>query len=178
MNADDFGYDPEDIKYQLTCSNDRFFLVDSRDPNADYRVLYYRLGGPDSRRRCKVDILVPGLLSIPYVPQDEFIYADNQPRVPLMPLMTLLVLKLRGWWDHLNDDRRPWMREKVVQDEEDIEEMLEMAVNEGDSVWDGDREWWDADFVRDALDWIAEYVEAWPETEQDWAYLGFFDLAP
>ncbi|KAH6906207.1 hypothetical protein BKA70DRAFT_1564553 [Coprinopsis sp. MPI-PUGE-AT-0042] len=178
MNADDFGYNPENIKYQLTCSNNRFFLVDSRDPHADYRILYFRLGGPDSRRRCKVDILVPGLLSIPNIPPDGFTYAANHPRIPLVPMMTLILLKLRGWWDHWNDDTRPWMREKAAQDEEDIEEMLSMAVHEGYSVWDGDREWWDEEFIKDALDWIEEYVENWPETEEDWRHLGFFDLVP
>ncbi|KAH6866278.1 hypothetical protein BKA70DRAFT_1579869 [Coprinopsis sp. MPI-PUGE-AT-0042] len=98
--------------------------------------------------------------------------------IPLVPMITLLVLKLRGWCDHRKDDTRPWMREKVVQDEEDIEEMLRMAADEGHSVRDGDREWWYEEFVKDALDWIEEYVENWPETEDDWQHLGFFDLAP
>ncbi|KAH6885692.1 hypothetical protein BKA70DRAFT_1123753, partial [Coprinopsis sp. MPI-PUGE-AT-0042] len=108
----DFGYDPEYVKYQLTCSNNRFFLVDSRDPHANYRILYFRLGGPDSRRRCKVDILVPGLLSIPNIPPADFTYAANHPRIPLVPMVTLILLKLRGWWDHWNDDTRPWMRRR------------------------------------------------------------------
>ena len=113
MNAEDFGYDAETIKYELTRANPRFYLVDSRDPHATHRVLWYRLGGPNSTRRCKVDVLVPGLLSIPRIDSSDFLYPENQPAIMLMPFTTLLILKLRGWWDHLNDEARPWMREKV-----------------------------------------------------------------
>ncbi|KAH6865351.1 hypothetical protein BKA70DRAFT_1135374 [Coprinopsis sp. MPI-PUGE-AT-0042] len=164
MNGDGLGYDDsEDIKHLLVRSNHRFFLVNSqRDRTATWKVLYYRLGGRDSKRRYKVDILVPGRLSIPRITRNDF----PHPRVPVMPLLTLIVLKLRGWMDHRHD-YRPWMTAKVPQDENDIEEMVLLAqAVYGWTVWNtqgerlGDAAWWTPEFTGDVLHWVEEFVRA------------------
>ena len=51
-----------------------FYLVRSKNWRATYRVLWHRLSKdtyPRPSVDCKVDILVPGILNIPNVPQDH-----------------------------------------------------------------------------------------------------------
>ncbi|EAU82993.1 hypothetical protein CC1G_09255 [Coprinopsis cinerea okayama7 len=170
MNAEEQDIDPEELKYILVSADDNFYLVDSRDPNADYRVLWYRLRGHD--RRCKVDILVPGLLSIPEFDETEINRTDSPQGLPLMPLLTLILLKLRGWSDHRQDDRH-WMQAKVPEDEGDIAELLQIASEEyGLSVAD-EEHWWPDWFVDESKERMAEFVDEWPEIAEEWMALGF-----
>ncbi|KAH6865350.1 hypothetical protein BKA70DRAFT_1509729 [Coprinopsis sp. MPI-PUGE-AT-0042] len=127
MKGEDFGYDdPEALEHLLVRSN-------SRPPPCRL------LKGPP-KRRYKVDILVPGQLSIPPLTPLDYVYPPDPfhptaKSIPVMPLLTLIVLKLPGWMDHRYDSR-PWTGAKVAQDAVDIREMLWLAAEEyGWTAW-------------------------------------------
>jgi len=166
--------DPEDIKDLIVSSNDKFYLIPSANPQNTYHVLWYSLPARRGQRRsCKVDILVPGLLSIPNVPPSRLMRMEPFEDIPVMPFLALLLLKLRGWTDHLADTRRR-MREKATVDEEDIDKLLELAVEEYGAHLDNDTcQWMPGWFVEEAVDRVKQYVDAWPDSEDYWSKLGF-----
>ncbi|RDB18619.1 hypothetical protein Hypma_014709 [Hypsizygus marmoreus] len=164
--------DPEEIKDLLISNNDKFFLVPSRNPQNTYQVLWFTLPSPRfESRTCKVDILIPGLLSIPNIPTRRLEYIDPFHDIPVVPLLALLLLKLRGWTDHLIDSRAH-MRNKVEEDEEDIDEMLHLAVEEY-GVNLRTEKWMPRWFVREARERVRQYVETWPDSADRWSELGF-----
>ena len=138
------NYDQEELKQLLVDGSDDFYLVPSRNPSATYSVLWCRLSGGSnrrsrfggrgsSRRSCKVDILVPGVLNIPNVPQRRIKMISE---LPVMPLIPLLLLKLQGWSNHRESTRED-MQEKQYVDAEDVVELLQIAVERDQRVWQG-----------------------------------------
>ncbi|KAG6889598.1 hypothetical protein C0995_016124 [Termitomyces sp. Mi166 len=160
--------DPEDIKELILVWDDRFYLVPSANPRNTYSVLWFTVS---SRKTCKVDILIPGLLSIPNIPVSKISYIEPFQDIPVVPFLVLLLLKLRGWTDH-RVDHRQHMRDKVEVDEEDIEELLELAVQEYGANLDRER-WLPKWFVEEMQERVQEYVEEWPDSENNWRNLGF-----
>ena len=170
----------ETIKDSIVSRDDRYYLVPSTNPQNTYQVLWFRLTAVDSERElvgratkersCKVDILIPGTISIPWIPYDRIIRHDDRPSIPLTPIVTLIMLKLRGWADHKNDPRKD-IREKLKRDEDDLEEMLTLAVNE----WDirSTEDWWPWWFVSEGDKRIADFVKEWPGSKAYWNELGF-----
>ncbi|KAF9035323.1 hypothetical protein BDZ89DRAFT_1130377 [Hymenopellis radicata] len=81
-----------------------------------------------SKNRRKLDILIPGLLEIPRIPQEHVVLCSHVTfSLPVMPLFPLLLLKLRGWDDHRNA-RAAHLHAKTGDDIKDIDELLAMAV--------------------------------------------------
>ncbi|KAJ3548212.1 hypothetical protein NMY22_g1339 [Coprinellus aureogranulatus] len=166
-------YDVEDIKQSLVDTDDNFFLVPAGNPRDTFKVLWYRLPRRNgSQKRCKVDILLPGpeFLSIPRLDSEE-IYYTQRSRMPLIPLLTLILLKVRGWSNHRSDHRQR-MQDKVPQDEEDLEEMLEIAKNKNARV-ENEEGLWEDWFSEEAMEWVSEYIDEFPLSEYDWADIGF-----
>lgn len=160
--------DPEDIKDIIESYDNNFYLVPSANPANTYRILWYAL---PRERTCKVDILVPGLLSIPRIPVRRIVYQDPFPDIPVMPFLALLLLKLRGWTDHRADSRQ-YMLDKVPVDEEDIEELLSLAVEEYE-VHLRSEKWLPAWFVQEARERVEEYIEESPDSREFWSEIGF-----
>lgn len=159
--------DPEDIKARIIASDDRFYLVPSANRRNTYQVLWFRLS---SRKKCKVDILVPGRLSIPRIPIGEITYIHPFLDIPVVPFLVLLLLKLRGWTDHRADFRR-YMRDKVEVDVRDIEELLELAVEDYEAHINKEK-WLPRWFIREMRGRIHEYVEEWPDSDWYWQRIG------
>ena len=162
----------EYLKRLLTEANERFFLVPSRNRNANYEVLWYEL--PSTRRgadrECKVDILVPGGdLGIPHIPSRCVKRRDG---LPVMPPLPLLLMKLQGWTDHRNSNRLDF-QEKQHVDVEDIEELLTIVCDMGTHIDSKSMKWLPDDFVSDAQDRVYEFVEEFPRTALEWEALGF-----
>ncbi|KAG6810415.1 hypothetical protein H0H92_011976 [Tricholoma furcatifolium] len=123
-----------------------FFLKPSRDPEADYKVLYF-IPTPNSKRTpqhsTKVDILLPGVMHLPELPPSRVVWrmnnitydgdlgepgeAQTQTKVPTLPFSALLLHKLQSWDDHRHAEEAHH-RAKVPQDVEDLEWMLEIGV--------------------------------------------------
>jgi len=100
---------------------------------------------------CKVDILIPGALGVPYIPK-AYLHHDSaisfeayfpsgnlnsesdpnlQPSmlgIPVVPFPTLLMLQLRSWADHSLSSATDIMNARIPQDEEDIEELLRIGM--------------------------------------------------
>lgn len=164
--------DPEEIKQYLVTSNDKFFMVPSRNPRNNYQVLWYSLPAPrSSERSCKVDILTPGILNIPSIPRRQINYMEQFPDLPLMPFLALLLLKLQGWSDH-RDSPRLDMNEKQPIDEEDIDELLTLAVDDFGVELRGEK-WIPKWFVRAARQRVGEFVDEFPESADSWYKIGF-----
>jgi hypothetical protein len=105
--------------------DDRYFLRPSSSPSATHRILYCRLPGWKTDRRCvKVDILVPPTLGLPEVLSSVLING-----ISVMPLFDLLVMKTKGWWDHCTSPRRDF-RAKEPADVSDIYALLDCAKDE------------------------------------------------
>ncbi|KAF8219289.1 hypothetical protein L208DRAFT_767547 [Tricholoma matsutake] len=158
--------DREAIKELLESNDHRFYLVPSANPSNTYCVLWFTLR---RERACKVDILTPGVLSIPNIPVQRILYQDKFPDIPITPFLCLLLLKLRGWVDH-REDSRQYMRDKVPMDEGDIEELLDLAVEH--EVHLRKERWMPKWFVEEARERIAEYVQVFPYSASDWREIG------
>lgn len=164
--------DTEEIKDLLVDLDSKFFLVPSSNPRNTYRVLWYTLSAARRPRTCKVDILVPGpgALNIPDIPVQRIVYT-HVPNIPVMPLLAMLLLKLQGWTDHRDSTRRD-MREKQYVDVEDIDQMLEIAV-ESYGVRLREERWLPSWFIRRGRNRVKEYVEEFPESAEYWNQIGF-----
>ncbi|EGO19516.1 hypothetical protein SERLADRAFT_479043, partial [Serpula lacrymans var. lacrymans S7.9] len=128
-----------------------------------YRVLWYRLH-PGK-------ILVRGIngnITIPFIPYWEAPYNDG---IPLAPLAALVPLKLRGWTDHCDCDEW-YQRKKRWNDIADLEELVQIAVNEG--VWiNREKETWLALwFVQEAKQRVQRFVRELPYAGFDWKAIG------
>ena len=160
----------------LTNGNDKFFLVPSRNRRANYEVLWFELRAANRRRRrraCKVDILTPGLLDIPHVPRRRIMNIncpDETFPLPVMPILPLLMLKLKGWTDH-RDSHREDFREKQYVDVDDIEELLPIVLNWNTEL--SDLSWVSREFKESAQRRVYEYLDVSEDSEHQWASLGF-----
>ncbi|KAI9438003.1 hypothetical protein H4582DRAFT_1952045 [Lactarius indigo] len=124
---------PEMIKKAIVNADGRYFLKPSKQRNATYEILFCRLPGWRSHRRCvKVDILVPPKLNIPKIDSSE---TPTINRIPVMPLFDLLVMKTQGWWDHRTSPRKDFQA-KEEGDVEDVFALLDRAVQEEVSYQD------------------------------------------
>ncbi len=128
--------DEEALKRTIQSADTRFLLVSSKNPKNTYKILWFTLSSSPPRH-CKVDVLIPGLLEIPRIPQEHVVLHSHATfKLPVMPLFPLLLLKLRGWDDH-RSARAAHLRKKTHDDIKDIDEVLAMAVarQERASTW-------------------------------------------
>jgi len=86
-----------------------------------------------------------------------------------MPLLAVILLKLKGWDDHRDDSNRA-KREKQYVDAEDIDEMLDIAIEEGCHL--RDERWMPKWFKGNARSRLTNFVEEYPETKERWEEIG------
>ncbi|CAL1712785.1 unnamed protein product [Somion occarium] len=123
-----YSYGQESLKNFLVAKNSNFYTRASKQIGATWRVLYYRL--PGYRRSCKVDVLTPGIMNIPFTPTDKIVYLSD---LPVMPLIPLLLLKLQAWSDHRASYRLDFQA-KQHTDARDILRLLKIAVRKGEHL--------------------------------------------
>jgi hypothetical protein len=119
-------FSTEELK-AIVASAPEFYLRPSQKPGETYKVLFYRLQ-PNmwtTRRSCKVDILVPGIMNIPHIPRERIVWINSQ---PVIPLLVLLLLKLQGWSDHRASTRSD-MQQKQYVDIRDINQLVVVAAD-------------------------------------------------
>ncbi|KAI9070301.1 hypothetical protein FKP32DRAFT_1586322 [Trametes sanguinea] len=166
-------YTQEALKEMLVHDDDQFQLVRSRNPRATYRVLWYRL--PGTYQRCKVDILIPGILNVPAVPYRHIAVAQKPGphHLPLMPLLPQLLLKLQGWADHRVSHRSD-MRAKQYTDVRDVDALLEIVCEKKLRIDDADAKWVPVEMLEAATSTLRRYVVvASPHSLSHWRTLGF-----
>ncbi|CDO77362.1 hypothetical protein BN946_scf184787.g11 [Trametes cinnabarina] len=163
-------YSQEALKEMLVRADKQFQLVRSRNPRATYRVLWYQI--PGTYQRCKMDVLIPGILNIPAV-QYRYIVSRKPYHLPLMPLIPQLLLKLQGWADHRVSSRSD-MRAKQYLDVRDVDALLEIAYSKKIRIDDEDEKWVPAEMVQAATSTLRRYVVvASPNSLYRWKALGF-----
>ncbi|KAH9835011.1 uncharacterized protein C8Q71DRAFT_797718 [Rhodofomes roseus] len=163
-------YQQEELKRMLVKADPQFYLVSSKDPYATYKVLWYRFGTIYSgfARRCKVDLLAPGIMNIPDVPKR---YIETIGGLPAMPLMLLLFMKLQARTDH-RDSPKDFMHPKQWSDVFDINQLLDIASCRGETIREKTK-WMPQSFVDAALSRIREYIANIPESKSKWRAIGY-----
>ncbi|KAF9008329.1 hypothetical protein BDQ17DRAFT_1237020 [Cyathus striatus] len=166
-------HEQEELKNMLVETDKDFYLVPSKDPHATFEVLWYSLPErrPGINHACKVDILIPGIMSLPHIPLEEIVFTPPADDIPLMPYIPLLLMKLKGWIDH-GADPRLHVRDKLRQDERDVFELLKLAV-EDFGVHLRTEEWIPKDFLEEFNGYIRQYIPEHPDTVPYWEALGF-----
>ncbi|KAI6121917.1 hypothetical protein F5141DRAFT_999228 [Pisolithus sp. B1] len=164
--------DTELVKRRLVSADARFYLVNSRNVWATYKVLWFRLstnhyGGYN--RSCKVDILRRGILNIPDVTPSRIRVVE---RLPVAPLLLLLCLKLQCW-DHHGAATELRYRCKQSTDAGDINELLTIAVANGENL--SKERWMPEQFVRETEERVSRYLRReWDSHgREQWRALGF-----
>ncbi|KAH8806501.1 hypothetical protein DL96DRAFT_1474466 [Flagelloscypha sp. PMI_526] len=179
-----------------------FYLKMPKDPEAPYRILWFSLRGPppptkassssleanDAKPKqrnhrlaseCKVDILIPGTLSLPKLPATRITWIEG---IPCIPYPVLLLQKLQSWDDHRNmkgDDL--WKRKKMPTDAADVRRLLnlkivvqENVVKPGiEIVWKDAELFDDEQFMTVSRRRVRKYCEAHPDRAAEWKRLGF-----
>lgn len=195
-----FSSDP-DVRFQLAeetkalivnADPSHFYLKLPRDPEAPYRILYYRTtpSGPP----CKVDILVPGTMYLPNIPPPQpypgtsrqsgpstsadagsHNYITSIASIPLVPFSLLLLHKLQGWADHRSSLEKHKKR-KEPQDAADVRRLLEMDSLAADSArmkpW-ANPELFCEEFQQLTKGRVKEYCRVFPGRATSWQVLGF-----
>jgi hypothetical protein len=165
-------YTTEELKQLITRGDpSTFYLRPAKTPGATYKVLWAKLR-PNlvySRRSCKVDILIPGTLNIPFVPPSLVPMIDE---LPVMPIISLLLLKLQGWEDHRNSTRSD-MQHKQYMDIRDINQLLQIA-SQREARLEDELGWLPQEFVDTGRERLARYLQTIrPMHASRWAEIGF-----
>ncbi|CAE6500461.1 unnamed protein product [Rhizoctonia solani] len=150
----------EQLKRILVNANPKFYLIAARDPSATYKVLWYRT---DSGVRVKVDLLQPGIMSIPNFPPDLIQYKRYLTyRIPVAPFGLVLLLKLQAWEQHKQSlESRYYMKHHT--DAWDINYLLPLAITAG-VVCD----YLPSEFRREARRRVRSYVQSHPSSKEHW----------
>ncbi|KAJ7894570.1 hypothetical protein B0H13DRAFT_1719239 [Mycena leptocephala] len=164
--------DAEILKRLLVAAAPLFFyLKNARDPAATYRILWFR--PPSSRHETKVDILVPGAMSLPTIPLPRIRWISG---LPLAPFSFILLHKLKGWADH-RDAPEGFKRVRQTTDAADVRRLLdivtEMQVLQATPSWWEDPELFDAELQADSVVRVRQYCIEFPGRAERWRSLGF-----
>ncbi len=108
------------------------------------------------------------MLNIPDVPRRRIKMLSG---IPTMPLIPLLLLKLQGWANH-RDSHRGDMQEKQYVDAEDILELLEIAVERGQEVWQANLSWMPKGLIDDSEARVEDFLDEYPDSTMDWEAVG------
>ena len=154
-----------------------FYLLTPRTPGATYMVLWYEEGRAlhslyrsSYATRCKVDILLPGIMNIPTVPPEKVLTHNGLPTMPLVPH---LFLKLQAWADH-RVSSRPDQTRKQYTDVRDIDALLDIAVVKRVRIDTKDVEWVPASMTSAARERVKSYVVLGSMSSRTrWRALGF-----
>ncbi|KAI0033602.1 hypothetical protein K488DRAFT_47428 [Vararia minispora EC-137] len=141
----------EGLKRLLAADDSDFELRPSRNPRNTYKVVWCKVPG-SSYKKCKVDILVPGIMNIPLIHTSRL---------------------LQAWDDHRSASlRRPDLREKQYVDAEDINILLSIARRRGMHRRDGVG-YLPSSFLSAADVRVRSYVLSYPQSMTAWKAVGF-----
>ncbi|KAJ7762322.1 hypothetical protein DFH07DRAFT_882967 [Mycena maculata] len=166
--------EPEILKRLIVAAAPRlFYLKNARDPAATYRILWFRQSHPHRRRETKVDILVPGIMSLPVIPLSRIRWTSS---LPLAPFPFILLHKLKGWADH-RAAPETFKRVRQTTDAADVRRLLdihaEMRVLQALPSWWTDPELFDEELQADSVVRVQQYCSEFPGRAERWRSLGF-----
>ena len=155
----------EELKRRLVEIDSSFFTVASKNPTASYRVLWYRRGLYGEK--CKVDLLLPGVMSIPSIPSSSIVWIDG---LPVAPFSMVLLLKLQAWDDH-KKEYKTYLNLKQHTDVKDIDYMLPLAQANG--LEPRKESTLPTSFIQKAEGRVRDYTRSFPNSAKYWKALGF-----
>lgn len=132
----DTNEDREVIKSRLATANRSFFLGKSKNPEATYRIVWYKA---KDKTKIKVDILTPGVMDIPSFPASQIerlkstldaSFHGTVRGLPVAPLSVVLLLKLQAWSDHYNNPEW-YFKKQARKDKKDLQYMVPLAAEKG-----------------------------------------------
>ena len=161
-----------EIQQRLVEASSRFYLVDSKTPDASYQVLWYC--PPASRSNThpaavKIDILLPGATRIHSFNPSRINYGTED--LPVAPLSLVLLHKLQGWSIHLRS-QQSHRHEKHHQDSLDVAQLVPIAARRGVKATDPALS---SELVEKAARWVNRFIMKYPEfrTTRHWRKIGF-----
>lgn len=161
------AYDPNTLKSMVADGDPAVFELHVAHAQEDGGTPRHILWGVlDRKQRCKIDILVPGFLDIPSIPVSSVVTLHN---LPVMPLLPLLLMKLRGWDKHLNSPRQDHQKKQYV-DAWDVYQLLRLAVSQGVNAADTQNLPEDVEGVAQIRS--ANFVARYPAQMELWRKLG------
>ncbi|KAF8624672.1 hypothetical protein AX17_007003 [Amanita inopinata Kibby_2008] len=172
----------EELKQSITdLDPEHFYLMGARDPTSTYKVLWYssnytpgvQFGSFSPPYRCKVDILLPGVLHLPDVPL-RHIMTETDYQLPVVPYPLLLLQKLQGWSDHVNA-KEDYKQQRQHNDVSDIWTLLglpHVVALQYSRSWD-DMSLFDQEFQAMSRERVKKLCSAYPEQTGHWRVLGF-----
>lgn len=173
----------EDLKAAIVAHDPiHFYLRDAKDPEATYKVLYYRLDEASTTKQgCKVDILLPGVMHLPALPRARIVWQKRGEYVlPVVPFAVLLLQKLQGWDDHRTATEARYV-EKAPIDVADLANMLRMPRHVQPLTvsrpW-ADRALFSEEFEQLSSERVQEFCEEFPQHKRAWQLLGFETEVP
>ncbi|CAE6448123.1 unnamed protein product [Rhizoctonia solani] len=150
----------EQLKQILTQANSKFYLIPARDSSATYKVLWYQT---TMGIRVKVDLLQPGIMSIPDFSPDLIQYRQYLThRIPVAPFGLVLLLKLQAWEQHQQSSELRYYT-KHHTDAQDINYLLPQATSAGVTC-----DYLPSDFRREARRRVRAYVKSHPSSKEHW----------
>ncbi|KAI0792337.1 hypothetical protein C8Q75DRAFT_752408 [Abortiporus biennis] len=168
-------YTTEQLKQMLVRGNKLFYTRPAKTPGATFKVLFHKLPVREyhdvPRRYCKVDLLIPGVLNIPFISSERIVRLGS---LPVLPIIPLLLLKLQGWSDHRASTRADLVA-KQYTDIRDVAELLRIVVERGEHL-DQAVEWLPAEFIDAAKERLTRYFEIVRPSQsvtQNWSTIGF-----
>lgn len=162
-------WDQEELKRRVVAANPSFYLVPAKTPGATYKVLWYRNYRSYTANRCKVDLLLPGIMNIPSVPVSAIDHSE--PGKPCAPFALVFLLKLQAWQQH-RDSEEMRFRIKSSVDALDLKRMLPIALAKGFTIRRGEA-YLPPSFVASTAPRVKRFVREYPETVHSWRALGF-----
>jgi hypothetical protein len=159
---------------------EHFYLKDpTRNPQATYKILYFRHELSNSwtdTSKCyssvKVDILLPGIMHLPALPENRIVQQDG---LPVVPFSLLLLQKLQAWSDR-KDSENKYHRSKAQVDIRDLGTLFlrkhELEALEWLKPW-SDRDLFSEQFEASSRARVKEFCVALPKRADSWKRLGF-----
>ena len=147
-----------------------FELRLSANPSNTYRIVWYR---DTTGLQVKVDVLHRPVMDIPWIPEGRFEWFKNK-ALPVMPLLPLLLMRLKTWDDHRNSPYEN-VQEKQHTDVKDLRQLLAIAIKERSNyaVQRKDAHWLPNSFVTASEGRLRNLKSLYPDMNDQWAFLGF-----
>ncbi|KAL1658920.1 hypothetical protein GGF50DRAFT_131406 [Schizophyllum commune] len=144
-----------------------FFSKPGRAPGATYRVLHYR-SAKSGGWSIKVDILLPGILHLPALPEARIVWIAG---FPVIPFPLLLLQKLQAYDDHVNAEAQhhfvQWLK-----DRDDIQALLDLRGEIEEWPWH-DKVALSDEFLALSFRRVTDFAAKFPWSRAAWEELGF-----
>lgn len=163
----------EQIKEEILRSSPEFSLADLATLSATYRVCWFTF--PISERRCRVDILLPGMIQLPELPPSCVVSAPHT-AIPIMPLLPTLLHKCLAWEYHRGIQTEHYVM-KTANDSREILELLPEAATSSECTAQSGS-WLPAWFTENSRNSITSFVAEHPDSAASWVGMGYIAGPP